>query len=165
METPDIKTNHNSSRSVFFHHHFIYQVAGLWRVNYGCVNLSTRFKLPHPCYGSIVAHGSSSKKEQQRSSRLTWGRSQRSRHMVWQSLLSCSVKREGDIDDTQWFSLFMTPIKFQHFFDMYVDTILESYCMSVCNISYRCAFQKIFTSAPFSPLIHAYKLMYLSKTV
>lgn len=124
VETPDIKSNHNVSRSVFSNQHFMYQVAGLWRMNYDCVNLSTRFKLPHDCYGSIVAHGSGSKKEKQRSSRLTRGRSQWTRHMVWQSLLSCSVKREGDIDNMQRFSLFVTPIKFQHFFDMYFDSIL-----------------------------------------
>lgn len=40
-------------------------------------------------------------------------------------LVLLSEVRERDIDNTPWFSLFMTPIKFQHFFDMYFDTILE----------------------------------------
>lgn len=60
-----------SHRSILSSHHelrkdrqnLIYQVAGLWTVNYGCVNPSIRFKLPRYSYRPILAHESDSREE------------------------------------------------------------------------------------------------------
>ena len=68
--------------SIFSAHHelqrdrqnIIRQVAGLWIVNYGCVNRSLRFKLRRYSHGSVSAYESDSNREQQRGFRRTWVR-------------------------------------------------------------------------------------------
>lgn len=70
--------------------------------------------------------------------------------MVWQSLLSHSVRQKGDIADTQQSSLLMTPIKFEHIFDMYFDTVFYWYWRGVRNIKHSSAFQEISAGAVLS---------------
>ena len=67
--------------------------------------------------------------------------------MLWQSLLSHSMRLKADIDDTQQSIPLMTPIKSQQIFDMYFDTIFYWYWRGVSNIKNSSAFQQIRTRA------------------
>ena len=99
----------SSSRiSIFSSHHelrrdrqnFIHQVAGLWIVNYGCVNRSIRFKLPRYSYWSISAYVSDSNREQQRGYRKTWVRvKDHSALIIWCDSPSCLI--QGGKRETQ----------------------------------------------------------------
>ena len=70
--------------------------------------------------------------------------------MVWQSLLSHSMRQKGDTDDTQQCSPLVTPIKSEQIFDMYFDTIFYWYWRGVHNIEYSSAFQEIRARAVLS---------------
>lgn len=145
------KTASSSHRSIFCSHHelrrdrqnFIHQVAGLWILSYGCVNRLHPFQVTaielRVCVGLWERHW-----ERRREQNLSKSqRSQCSHHMVWQSLLSLSVRQKGDKDDTQQLSLFMNPIKSEQIFDMYSDTAFYWYWEGVYNIKYSSAFQEI----------------------
>lgn len=145
------KTASSSHRSVFSSHHelrrdrqnFIHQVAGLWIVSYGCVNRLRPFQVTaielRVCVGLWERHW-----ERRREQNLSKSqRSQCPHHMLWQSLLSLSVRQKGDKDDTQQLSLFMNPIKSKEIFDMYSDTAFYWCWEGVYNITYSSAFQEI----------------------